>query len=312
MNFFITHSLLHAISHTNTSIFSFFFQMAAIPFDHALDRFQSKHSLLKDLLRSYEGLHFSDICYALPQRSLQMQQVPINYLLNVVDSNAFQPEGSTTNSISGSTAILIMFLSDVDFKGMEHIHIDLMVHCADCKLYDQSGILPFIETINNDLEKAQKRGSKSGPCSYSLLVANYGGIIVVPTEPPYCLIYPTMYETEVPAEDQHHFNTRGNPVGMHTGACMCLALLQLADTQPALQLTFKGSCLIIPHGTQYKNLFPEIMALHNHWGPLKDPKTGLPFPMEAVEVFCLVDRLFPGIAGASLVFCKADLTELKD
>ena len=39
--------------------------------------------------------------------------------VNIVDSNAFQPEGSTTNSISGSTAILFMFPSDVDFKGME-------------------------------------------------------------------------------------------------------------------------------------------------------------------------------------------------
>ena len=121
---------------------------------------------------------------------------------------AFQPEGSTANSISGSTAILIVFLSEADFKGMEHIHIGLMVHCADCKLYDQSGILPFIETVNDNLEKAPKNRSKSRLHSYSLLVANYGGIMVVPMEPPYCLMYPTMYETKVPAKDKHHFNTR--------------------------------------------------------------------------------------------------------
>ena len=95
----------------------------------------------------------------------------------------FQPEGSTVNSISGLTAILIVFLSDVDFKGVEYIHISLMDNHANCKLYDQSGI-PFIETINDDLEKAQKRGSKSGTCFYSLLVANYGGIKVVPMESP--------------------------------------------------------------------------------------------------------------------------------
>ena len=105
------------------------------------------------------------------------------------------------NSISGSTAILIMFLSDADFNGVEHIHIGLMVHHTDCRLYDQIGILPFIETINNDLEKTQKRGSKSGVCSYSLLVANYRGVMAAPMERPYCLVYPTMYETEVLAED---------------------------------------------------------------------------------------------------------------
>ena len=138
----------------------------------------------------------------------------LNYLLNVVDSNAFQPEGSTVNSISGSTAILIMFLSDMDFKGMEHIHIGLMVCHTDCKLYDQTGILPFIKILNNDLKKAQKRASKSRLHTYSLLVANYRGAMVVPIEPPYCLVYPT--------------------AGMCTGACMCCILLQLADTQPVL------------------------------------------------------------------------------
>ena len=80
--------------------------------------------------------------------------VHLDYLLNAVDSNAFQPEGCTVNTISGLTAILIMFLSDADLKGMEHIHIGLIVCCTDCQLYDQSGILPFIETINGDLEKA--------------------------------------------------------------------------------------------------------------------------------------------------------------
>ena len=54
------------------------------------------------------------------------------------------------------------------------------------------------------------------------------------------------------------------------------------------------------------------MVLHNHWGPLKDPKTGLPFPMEAVGDFCLVDKLFPAVAGDSLVFYEADLTDLKE
>ena len=75
----------------------------------------------------------------------------------MVDSNAFQTEGSTANSISDSTAILIVFLSDADFKSMEHIYISLVVHHAECKLYDQSGILPFIETINDDLEMAHKK-----------------------------------------------------------------------------------------------------------------------------------------------------------
>ena len=90
---------------------------------------------------------------------------------------------------------------------------------------------------------------------------------------------------------------------------MCNSLLQLVDTQLDTQLTFKGSCLIIPCGAQYKNFFPEIMAPHNHQKPLKDPKTSLLFPMKAVGDFCLMDKHFPGIAGDSLMFCEADLKE---
>ena len=155
MNFRTMHLPLHAIIHVNPFLISF--QMAAMPFNHVLDRLQSKHSLLKDLLKGYEGLHFSDICYVPPQRSLQMQQVSLTYLLNTVESNAFQPEGSTVSSISSSTAILIVFLSDAELQGVEHIHVGLIVCHTDCKPYDHSGIPPFIKTINSDLEKARKR-----------------------------------------------------------------------------------------------------------------------------------------------------------
>ena len=54
------------------------------------------------------------------------------------------------------------------------------------------------------------------------------------------------------------------------------------------------------------------MALCNLQGLLKDPKTGLPFPMEAMGDFCLVDKLFPGVVGESLWLCEADLTKLKE
>ena len=71
-------------------------------------------------------------------------------------------------------------------QGMEHVHIGLVVHRTDCKLYDQSEILPFIETISDDLEKAQKKriqkwamlllpssGQLQGRCPQSSLTASY-------------------------------------------------------------------------------------------------------------------------------------------
>ena len=67
---------------------------------------------------------------------------------------------------------------------------------------------------------------------------------------------------------------------------------------------------MVPHGTQYWNLFPEIAAPHNHWWPLIDPYTGEPYPMAEEEDFCLKDT-FPGSPRDSLLFNEDDLPRLK-
>ena len=98
----------------------------------------------------------------------------------------------------------------------------------------QDGILPFMKSMETDLAKARDRhacNKDPGEMhSYALLVANYGGIMAVPTNPLYCLVYPTVYNNDV--EDQNHFNTAASPSGMHTHVCMCRSLLQLVDKDP--------------------------------------------------------------------------------
>ena len=136
--------------------------------------------------------------------------------------------------------------------------------------------------------------------------------MAVPMESPYCLIYPTVYETKVPTDDQHHFNTRGNPVGMCTDTCMCLTLLQLVDTQLGFLIDFQRE---LPHHSLWHPVQEFVSRDHGaaqSSEPLKDPQTGLPFPMEAMGDFCLVNKLFPGVAGDSLMFHEADLAELKE
>ena len=51
---------------------------------------------------------------------------------------------------------------------------------------------------------------------------------------------------------------------------------------------------------------------HNHWGLLIDPNTGELYPMATVGDFCLVDLLFPGSPGDSLLFKEDDLNRLKE
>ena len=115
--------------------------------------------------------------------------------------------------------------------------------------------------------------------SYSMLVANFGGLMVIPTDSPYCLMYPNTYSNEVAPENQNHFNTAGGPLGLHTSSCICCTLLQHADLTEAHRQKYNGSShLIVPRGTQYKTLLPKITMPCNHWGPLLDLHSREPFP----------------------------------
>ena len=92
---------------------------------------------------------------------------------------------------------------------------------------------------------------------------------------------------------------------------MCHALLQHTDLTEAHKGKYEGSHLIVPHGAQYKTLFPEITMLHNHWGLLINHNSQKPYPMFIVGDFCLVDKVFPGTPRDSLLFNGEDLARLK-
>ena len=168
--------------------------MAMISFSALCECLQSPHSLPSELLVGQEGLHFGDVHFASLQHTLNMQHIPLTYFKSLVSEDSFQPEGMTMDVASNSTAILIVFLLDDQYKAVQHVHIELMVCCIGCTLYRQKAILPFIHSIEEDLERARlKQASGRDPglaCSYSILVANFGGLMAIPTDPPYCLVYP--------------------------------------------------------------------------------------------------------------------------
>ena len=102
-----------------------------------------------------EGLHFGDVCFVLLQHTLNMQCISLTYLKSLVSEDSFQPEGTTMDVASNSTATLIVFLSDDQHEAIQHIHIRLVVCRIGCTLYQQKAILPFIQSIEEDLEKAR-------------------------------------------------------------------------------------------------------------------------------------------------------------
>ena len=80
---------------------------------------------------------------------------------------------SMQNLYSHSMTILLIFLSDNKLK---HMHIGLIVHHMGSKLFNQDGILPFIDSVENGLKEVRDRHAQgkevSWAWSYSCLVAN--------------------------------------------------------------------------------------------------------------------------------------------
>ena len=189
--------------------------MALIDFNTLLDHLQSLHSLPCEMLTSQESLCFRNICFALPRCTLNMQLVYFMYLKNLISDNCLQPEGTPSDAASGSTAIFIVFLSDEQHITIQHAHLGLVVHHNGCNLYDQDGILPFINSIEEDLKKVRQKWDACkdpcGVCSYAMLVTNFGSIMAIPMDPSYCLVYPVIYSDDIATKNQNHFNTMGSP-----------------------------------------------------------------------------------------------------
>ena len=159
--------------------------MALIDFNTLLDHLQSPQSLPNEMLTSQEGLYFGDIHFAPLQCTLNMQCISLTYLKSLISDNCSQLEGMPFDAVSGSTAILIVFLSDEQHMAIQQVHIGLVVHHIGCNLYDQDGILPFINSIEEDLKMAQQKQDAGkdpgGVCSYAMLVTNFSGIMAVPS-----------------------------------------------------------------------------------------------------------------------------------
>ena len=140
--------------------------------------------------------HYGDVCYMPLQCTLKMQHMLYTYFPSLIRENNFQPEGMPMDTASHTTAILLVLLSDDQLQTIEYVHIGLVVCCASCQLYEQKAIPWFIKSIEGILEKVRSKWeackSSGRVHSFSMFVANFGSLMAVPTEPPYCLVYPSI------------------------------------------------------------------------------------------------------------------------
>ena len=161
-----------------------------------------------------------------------------------------------------------------------------------------------------EARNALKAGCNAGKRhTYCLFVDNFSGIMSIPMDPPYCLVYPTTF---VKGIEPNHFDTQNSPAGTCLHHCVCQATLQFSNTDPKQCTKYAGSGRIIPHGAQYNDhLYPTILEPRNHRGPLIDPITGEPCPMEVVGDFKAADPIFKGSYGDSFLYSEDDLAQLR-
>ena len=99
---------------------------------------------------------------------------------------------------------------------------------------------------------------------------------------------------------------------MHLHRCVCRTTLHFSNDDPKQHTKYIGSHLILPRRVQYNNqLYPTILELQSHHGPLIDPAMGEPCPMGVVGNFRAVDPIFKGCYRDSLLYSEADLAQLR-
>ena len=93
-------------------------------------------------------------------------------------------------------------------------------------------------------------------------------------------------------------NQQNHPISFTADGLLVCQLLMWDCTEHEYAMTTCNRHLLIPRGVQFpKDLFPEIVVLHNHAAPYCDPKTGKEAPFMTIGPFTRRDTLFRGVAG---------------
>ena len=290
------------------------FQMAALNFKHILLMLKDMGSIPRDTLQSQDGLNLGDFHFCPLICMLCMQCLSLDGLCTLLTEGTFMPPRSERPAeLSGMTAILLVFHADSRHEKITNVYMGLMVCRVESRLYNPDQILGFVKDIEGDLQvkhdALKARGDLGKRCTYCLFVDNLSGNMSIPTDPPYCLVYPTSYVKGVQPD---HFDTRNSPAGTCLHHCVCCATLQFSNDDPKECTEYIGSHLILPQGAQYNNrLYLTILEPQNHRSPLVDPAMGEPYPMEVVGGFRAMDPIFKGCYGDSLLYSDADLARLR-
>ena len=176
---------------------------------------------------------------------------------------------------------------------------------------DASSVCTVLESIQSVLKS---EADKQCPHhrAYMMLIANYGGHMALATEPPYCVAYAAEYRDKDPSKMMSH-EPENHWYVMVSEKMLVRRLLSMLNWDPSEKKRIKGGRLLIPRGVQYgPKLFPELVVLRNHAGPLIDSATGHDATLQTVGSFRTVDPIFPSFPGDLALFTAEEVAQLKE
>ena len=243
-----------------------------------------------------------------------MQRLSLDQLWKLIAEGMFMPPRlEEPPELSGTTAILLVFQADSQHEEITDVNVGLIVRRVESHLYTPDQILDFVKDIEVDLQAACNALKAGGDLvkrrTFCLFVSNFGGAMSIPTDPPYCLVYPTSYVRDA---DPDHFETCNNPAGTCMHHCVCRTTLQYSNDEPKEHTNYARSHLILPSGAQYNDqLFLAILEPWNYRGLLVDSAMREPYLMEMLGDFRATDPIFRGCYGDSLLYSDAGLHRLR-
>ena len=210
-------------------------------------------SIPQDTLQNQDGLNLGDVHFCPMKQTLCMQCICLDRLRRLIAEGAFMPpalEGPPEPS--GTTTILLVLQADGQHERITDVYVGLVVRRVESHLYTPDQILDFVMDIEVNLkvvhDALKAGGNPSKRHAFCLFVSNYGGAMSIPTDPPYCLIYPMSYVRDVELD---HFNTHNNLAGTCLCCCICCATLQYMNNDPNQHREYAWSHLILPCGAQF-------------------------------------------------------------
>ena len=285
--------------------------MATWSFRDALEELELRRHFDDSMLQSEAGLRLGDICFAEIQTTIKMRAVRFSTFLHYIADGTFNPDKLAPHCCSQTTAILIAFLPDRHLQDIESVGIGCVIRRFGSPLGDVSSVCTVIDSVWSVL-KSEADKQRPHCRAYMMLIGNYGGHMGFATEPPYCVAYAAEYRDKDPSK-----MTPREPINhsyaMVSDKMIVRRLLSVPNWDPSERKRTKGGRLLIPRGVQFgPKLFPELVILRNHAGPLVDSATGHDAPFQTVGSFRAVDPIFPSFPGDLALFTAKEVAKLKE